>query len=292
MAEVKQKRKYNKKSEYWGANITPQTGAPNFSGIGGAVQDITKAGNTDQSVSRLRLGELGSPALATVQYFIDWLKPWELRWPQRIRTFSVMSQDQDVSTALDANYMFVEEAFDDFEISFLDSSDKSVKAAAFVDWCLRNMEGQTLRQVVRSAITYRKYGFSILEKVYTKVTSGEYAGKYKIKRLPLRPQETIDINQPFVYTDGGRDIRGVRQNTTYFMNSPAALEWTPEVTKLVVEIPRGKFMLFNTNADDTNPMGESPLISIYNAWREKKLISEYEVVGVTKDMGGERYASL
>lgn len=279
------KRKYTKKSDYWSQDgKSSQTPINNQSNTNNSVE-INKATNTDQRTSRLRLSELGSTALATVQWFVDWCKPIELRFPQSLRTYTKMVQDEDVSTALDANYLFVEKAFDEWTISFNKENPKSEEAAKFVDWCFKNMERQTLRQAVRDALTYKQFGFSILEKVYMAVTEGEHVGKYKIKRLGHRPQQTLDQSEPFVYEEGGRDITYARQNTGYFMNSPTVMHMNmPD--RSIIQIPRNKFMLFGYNATDSNPLGVSPLESIYTAWREKLLIQEYEVTGVSKDLGG------
>ncbi len=266
------KRSYTKKSPYWD-NLSKKTQSG----------DVSKAGNTDQVTSRLKLGEIGTTALSTINVYSRWIKDYEVAWPKCIDTFEEMANDQDVATALRANALFVERAFDDFRVDFKKDSPKSEEAAAFVNWCLRNMDGQTLKQAIREALTYKIHGFSVLEKVYTKVVDGEYAGKYKLKKLASRPQTTLRKNKPFKYSEDGRDVLGVYQNI------PNATSFTDGTTAPIIGeiyIPRNKFLLFGEQITDTNPMGKSPLSTIYTPWKEKTLISEYEIVGVAKDMGG------
>jgi hypothetical protein len=43
---------------------------------------------------------------------------------------------------------------------------------------------------------------------------------------------------------------------------------------------------FRHNPTNNNPQGDSPLTHVYDAWLEKKLVERYEVVGVSKDLGG------
>lgn len=267
------KRKYNKKSEYWDKIKSPQTGG-----------EVTKAGNTDQTTSRLKLGEIGTTALNTLNVYANWMQSYETTWPRCLDTYEIMANDPDVATALRANYLFVERAFDEFKVTYKKGNLESENAAKFVEWCLRNMDSQTLREVARQALTYKVHGFSIIEKVYTKVNSGEYSGKYKIKKLASRPQNTLRHTRPFQYSSDGRDVLGAYQlipNQVYTSG--------PVNTDLVGEIyiPRNKFMLFGEQITDANPTGISPLSSIYITWKEKSLISEYEVVGVGKDMGGK-----
>lgn len=265
------KRKYTKKSSYWN-NIKKTSN-----------EDISKAGNTDQVTSRLKLGEIGTTALNTMNIYSKFIKPYETSWPICLDTYEEMALDSDISTALKANYLFVERAFDDFQITHKKDSVKSQQAAEFVEWCFKNMDGQTLRQAIRDALTYKIHGFSIIEKVYTKVTDGEYAGKYKIKKLAPRPQNTLRRRNPFKFSDDGREVLGVYQvinNKSYYSSDIK----NPIVGEIY--IPRNKVMIFGEQITDANPFGQSPLASIYVTWKEKVLISEYEVVGVSKDMGG------
>jgi hypothetical protein len=53
-----------------------------------------------------------------------------------------------------------------------------------------------------------------------------------------------------------------------------------------VLLPINKLMIMTTGGSDSNGMGISPLVGCYRAWREKVLIENLEVVGVTKDLGG------
>ena len=49
---------------------------------------------------------------------------------------------------------------------------------------------------------------------------------------------------------------------------------------------REKFMLFSWNSTNNNPQGKSDLYECFQSWKELQMIASYEVVGVSKDLGG------
>ena len=149
------------------------------------------------------------------------------------------------------------------------------------------MDSGTVRQMARSAATFNEYGFSILEKVFTLINEGKYAGKYKIKKLASRPQASLDSNEPFTFVDGGKEIRSINQNPSYFKNSSGVMQmFYPDLSdRGKIEIPVNKCLIFAYNATESTPFGESPLMGCYKAWREKILIQNYEVIGAARDLG-------
>lgn len=264
------KRQYNKKSDYWKNKSPISKAAP-------------QAQNT-QAEAKLALSpEMGSLGLNSIRSFTAFLHNHETKFPESIRTYREMGEDPDVATALDATYTFVDRAFFDFRIESNQGSNKSKKAAKFIDFCLRNMEAP-LRQYIRSLLTYKQYGFSLAEKVYMQDQDPKspYFGMWRLQKLAFRPQDTIDLIEPFTYSDDGREILTVNQNITSSMLSKAL----PKTLVGKHAIPMQKVILIGNNITDNNPMGVSPLAAVYRSWREKSLIQEYEVVGVSKDLGG------
>lgn len=256
-------------------------------------REKAKANNETATVSRLRMGEMGTTALSQIRADSEQMKETELRWPQVIATIECMKQDATVSTALDTTYTFVEKAFKDFKVLHNKDNPESKAAADFIEFCLKNMNGQTLRQFARSAASFNEFGFSVFEKLYTKVLSGEYQGKYKIDRLAFRPQGSLDRKNPFVYGKDAREIIGVRQMAKAFTNNSQIgisnlLDSLPSSinTGTSVYIPIEKAIILSYGGTVSNPAGRSPLFGCYRAFREKVLIENLEVIGATKDLGG------
>ena len=263
-----EKRKYTKKSEYWSK--------------GSKVEKAMTPAQVDKEKSLVLSPEIGTIGLNSIRSFTNFLQPYETRFPENIRTYKEMGDDPDVATALDATYIFVDRAFFDFKIKYNIQSAKSRKAAKFVDYALRNMDAP-LRQYIRSLLTYKQFGFAFAEKVYEidDDPKSPYFGYYRLSKLGFRPQDTIDTAKPFNYSEDGRDILTVNQNITSTM--------TNGVNPVLIgkkEIPIDKVVFVGNNITENNPLGVSPLNAVYRSWREKSLIQEYEVVGVSKDLGG------
>lgn len=265
-----QKRQYTKKSDYWNAKETSKA-------------KLSAPKTTEQERSLLLSPEIGTIGLNSIKAFTNFMQPYETRFPENIRTFKEMGEDPDVATALDATYIFVDRAFFDFTITSNVKSAASRKAAKFIDYTLRNMQAP-LRQYVRSLLTYKQFGFAFAEKVFEldEDPKSPYFGYYRISKLAFRPQDTIDVSKPFNYSGDGRTILTVNQNITGSMLTPGMSQGLLGRK----EIPIDKVIYVGSNITENNPLGVSPLVAVYRSWREKSLIQEYEVVGVSKDLGG------
>lgn len=265
-----EKRKYTKKSDYWNKGTVTK-----------AALSPTKGAAQEKSL--LLSPEIGTIGLNSIKAFTNFMQPYETRFPENIRTYKEMGEDPDVATALDATYIFVDRAFFDFSIKYNVKSAKSRKAAKFIDYMFRNMNAP-LRQYVRSLLTYKQFGFAFAEKVFEldEDPKSPYYGFYRLSKLAFRPQDTIDVSEPFTYSADGRTILTVNQNITGTMVTPGT-----NVSLIGRKsIPMDKVVYVGSNITENNPLGVSPLLAVYRSWREKSLIQEFEVVGVSKDLGG------
>ena len=254
--------------------------------------DLEKASSEGLAVSRLRMGEIGSLALQRIRDDSERMKNKELKWPSCIMTYESMKLDATVATALNTTYMLVEKPFNDFFIRHKKGSVKSKEAAEFIEYCFKNLDNQTLRQVARSAATMNEYGFAVFEKVFSKITRGKYKDKYqyRLSKLAFRPQGSLDIRQPFKFSDDSRELVGLWQNNNAFdtMNGIFYVDYLKNQDPQVgsVFIPISKVALFAMNATSANPTGVSPLNAAYKAYREKVVIENLEIVGANKNLSG------
>lgn len=242
------------------------------------------------STVRIPRSGIGTTGISFYQDVINRIAPYELKWPQSMRTYEVMKYDDAISTVLNYDYTLIEGAWSRYTVKYKKGSEKSKAAADFVRNNLETLEGQTFLQTIRNAETFKEKGFSILEKVYRKELKGEYAGLWKLSQLANRPQASLDQSQPFEVTNGGRRIVAARQNTQYFQNyHNNNLFIDPNENsrgrgyKL---IPRKKFILFGENATDSTPFGTPVLKACYKLWKEKVLLEDLEVNGASKDLAG------
>lgn len=255
-------------------------------------EEIQKANNEGLAVSRLRLGEIGSTALQVIKDEAERAKVRELKWPLAIHTYETMRNDATISTALTLKQQMLEKAFNNWVIDYNKLSPKSKEAADFVKYNLSNLQDQTLRKIASTASDFNVYGFSCFEKVFTKITNGKYFNKYpyKLNKLAHRPQATMNYCEPFKFSEDGRDIIGIWQNPDAFQdnNGMSTFDWMKNIDPMegAVFIDIKKIAMFNINATESNPMGRSPLVACYKPFREKVVIENLEVVGVSKNLGG------
>lgn len=265
------------------ASIGTSTGPPHT---------IEKTSSEDVSVSRLGSKEIGYSGLLLRNTlnrltYIHEEQVEDLSWPHCLDTFSAMLNDATVNVALRAKRTLIIGALQEREILPGDPDDEeSVEAAKFVDWCLNNLEGQSFYEVLQDICTYNIYGFSALEKVFTRVQSGQYAGRTKIKKLAGRNQRSLDPSTPVSYSEDGREFLGINQSRRNLPNY-LALPTNSNYAN-VIEIPANRLMMFSFEGWFNNKLGNSPLKAIYVAWKEKKIMEEYQVIGITKDMGRSR----
>ena len=244
---------------------------------------LDKKASNDIGISRMALGAQGIDGLRTVHgRIIENLHP-ELRWPVSIITYKTMALDSTVAAVNSFYDMMIARA--DFHFTAPIQEDGTVKpevqaATDYLNFCMVNMEDQTWQQFITGIGTYRVFGFSIAEKVWTTVKRGKYKGRLKWKSLAQRAQETIkewrwDRNDPDQLT--GVIQRSEVMDATRYKDADFRGER---------EIDRSKFILFRFDPKKNSPQGTSPLNGAWKAWKYLNLVQEYQAVGIAKDLGG------
>tara|TARA_R100000541_G_C1897352_1_gene83973 strand:+ start:29177 stop:30718 length:1542 start_codon:yes stop_codon:yes gene_type:complete len=232
---------------------------------------------------------VGTSGIAFYQDIVNRLQPYELQWPQSMKTFEAMKNDDAIATVIKLTYNLIESAFANQKIKYNKNNPDSVKAARFLQWSLNTLDSNTYMQVIRNIETFKEKGFSIAEKVYRKVERGEWEGMYRVSDIANRPQLSLDKSTPFEIYAGGRRIIALRQDNQFFQNKTSN-NFFISPTDLTGEgykrIPRKKFMLFGENATDSTPFGNPLLKACYKAWKEKILLEDLEVNGASKDLAG------
>ena len=241
--------------------------------------------NTTESRSSKK--QMSTAAIETVKSIVNILKPYELSQTQRLRTYQAMMLDDAVGAAFSANSVLIEKAFSNYSVSFNENSETSKQAADFLSWNLANMNGQTVRSIARSAAEFKRDGLAPFEKMFRK-GAGIWKDFWTIDKLSYIHPLTLDQKTPFTVVDGGRTVIEARQSTQALRNSSDMFS-AAEVGKYpkgYIPIPRKKLAFMTYSATDAQPFGSSPFDSCYTAWREKVLLQDYTLVGVTKDFSG------
>lgn len=251
-------------------------------------------GQTARSTYRMAKGPIGSAALSNYQSLINMMKPVELKYPYCLRTFERMKQDDAVMGALLISYVMIEEAFKRHQVTYKAGNAKSKSIADFIKYQLDNISDHSFLQAIKNIETFKEKGFSVIEKNYERppapISVSGIPVLWKIKSLANRPQLSL-ADRPFDYDDWGSSITNARQDLSAFYNNNEFGNYIPLGSPVVgsegyVLIPRHKFMLFGDNATDSNPYGNPLLASCWKAWKEKVLLEDLEMNGVSKDLAG------
>lgn len=212
----------------------------------------------------------------------------ELTFPHSIFTYDEMSKNSTIASALIAINLIALRV-----PRYIEPYDESVthqKRAEFLDECLgitrpQNDMTHTFDDLIREALSMNKYGFSIHEKVYRvrrfKNGSKYDDGKVGIKRLPIRPQYSIE---EFEYDDMGRDLIAIKQAVNTKNVSPSAL--TSFLNGNLKRIPREDFLLFNAEATNGTAISTSPLAHVYDVWSELIKYKDLENIASSKNLNG------
>ncbi len=217
----------------------------------------------------------------------------DLAFPYSIETFDRMSRDTTIAAALVAVNVVANRV--PIYIEAYDQTNVHQKRAEFLRQCLDDMVGdETLSTVIQKALTFNKYGFSVLEKVFRRrryANGSKYDdGKIGIKYLPMRKQQSIT---DWEWDANYRELKGLWQgdqiSTSYsylFGNDRQRLPLKVGKKTSDTFIPRDRFMLFKCDVSTDEPYSVSPLYHCYEGWRELQKYKDLENVSAQKNMNG------
>lgn len=166
--------------------------------------------------------------------------------------------------------------------------------AEFVEQCLgisldSNDMTHSFDDFLREAMTMNTYGFSVHEKVFhirRKKNGSKFDdGKVGIKRLPIRPQNTLE---GFVYDSDGREMTGViqRQSGTRITALSNLFKLAKKDFTGGLTIPRESILHFKTGSGSGRSEGVSPLSFVYDTWRDYQRYKDLEGIAASKNLNG------
>ncbi len=237
--------------------------------------------------------EKGQPRIVTSSRFIQDTKKTELAMPRRLCVFDNMMLDDAVFNSVDVTNLLVVMAMTNGKfVAGPSKSSASQAAADFMNYNIRNLSVGTWMEASNNAATDLTYGFSLQNIVTEKRMAGEYKGMRVLKALSPRSQQSV---YGWVWDKNFRNVQGFVQKPNLLQNrepkfgkfnANIALSNTFNFNQNYPFIKSEQLLHYRYNPTNNNPQGDSPLMHCYDAWLEKKLVEKYEVVGVSKDLGG------
>lgn len=257
-------------------------------------QPVTKAESHEGLVVPTQR-ERGQPRIVTSSRFINDVKKRELSdIPQRLCAFETMCLDADVHSALQANLRPVRRALAGGK--FVSTGTRaSDDYAEFLNYNIRNMTYGTWLEAIRDMTTATKCGWSDLNIVTERRNYGPYRDKRVLRKLSPRDQNSV---YGWLWNDDFTEWKGFVQRPSYEQRRGAAssgnrfenglnLLAAPKYIKQGYPVIRDTQVLHTAyNGTNRNPQGDSPLLHCYDDWFEKRLITNFEVAGISKDMAG------
>lgn len=261
------------------------------------TENIDKAESTKTSADLSRLPkEVGQPYIVNGFGLIKQQKKQELHPANIPCTFNEMLNDADVADAIDSILVKTLPALEKGKIKHKSGSKKSKDTADFLNYAIRNISQGSWLEAMQNATSCLIHGYSLLNPVLEVRNKGQYKGKVVIKKLAPRTQSSV---YGWAWDKKGRDLKGVVQKPMKIAQREKTLGdykagkiSYSDVTNGFYKdskytfIPSSRLLHFRFNPSDNNPQGYSPLFYCYDAYSEKKLIEQYEIIGASKDLGG------
>jgi hypothetical protein len=257
------------------------------------MADLEKAESSSAVVTR-PFTEVGQPQILTSTRYIRDQRKTDLVMPNSLCSFDKMVEDDAVANSIDVTNILVTTAMNNGQCVSPSGSAPSKLATDFLNYNIRNLTSGTWLESMNNAATDLQYGFALQNIVVEIRRTGQFAGMKVLKKLSPRDQKSV---YGWVWDKNIRDLKGfVQKPNRVQLREPRASEFQNGI--LLSNISNGflrprypfistqQTLWFRHNPTNNSPQGDSPLNHIYDAWLEKKLVERYEVVGVSKDLGG------
>lgn len=256
------------------------------------LDEATAASDNDienTSIPRIRLGQMSyNGTLALGGEILESCKH-ELNFPQSIKTFDLMAEDQDIQPALDVPNASICRV--KWQVTVPEGYEEELKAEKqFLEECLFQDMEHPFEEFISQVVSLRQYGFAPFEKVY-RYRTFKSGSRFNDNRVGLRSLYLIDQHtiRGWKWDESGRKVTDLCQ----FRVKPQSVDgmsWSQyevgEDGKNYITIPVKKVLNFRNKRKGNSPQGSSFLVGAWRAWRLKTSLEEFLAVGVVKDLQG------
>lgn len=204
-----------------------------------------------------------------IENTVNSLAQEDLRLPKAFKTYRNMLSDEIIGGAMGLVKSLINKA--DYYIELPDDASLSEKKLIeALNKSLKNLEGMTRSEFLNFVLSELDYGHSMFEMVMHRVE-----GKQVFKTFsPIHP---LNVNK---YVYNRNSLEKLELNSAD--NDGQLIQNTAAITDLTGD----KVLMFRINPDLDNPLGQSLLARCYKPWKKKEIASEYELIGVAKNLSG------
>lgn len=201
-----------------------------------------------------------------IENTVDSLAREDLRLPKAFTTYRNMLQDEYIGGGVNLVKSLLNKQGFHVEAD-TPSQERLVEQ---LNKSLENLEGVSKTQFMNYALSCMEYGIALFE-VVVKRENGVLVFK------TLSPIHPMNVSK---YVFNGNTLEKLILHPSE--NDGAIVQNNAKE----VEIKGEKVMMIRLNPDLDNPLGRSVLQRCYTTWKSKQIASEYELIGVAKDLSG------
>lgn len=233
---------------------------------------------------------IGQPlSYLTANSYVNSCRKTELKAPNIWSTCDIMMEDSAVRQCVDMNSHPVIEAISNGKFVGKKSK-KSKKVAEALNYAVRNLDSGTWREFAENLATDQLYGFSLFNIVSKVISEGEYRGLAGFAKFSPRSPHNLkgwiyDKNKVEVIGSILKPMQVQGEGYLGMITSTSISNYTYYQQEYPI-MWKKQMLLSSFNKTFNNPEGNPSIVAAYSAWKEKKLVEQYEIVGVSKDFGG------
>lgn len=253
--------------------------------------------SVNKALSAARGREIGQPQLVKSSTFVQEERIKDLQVPNLYHTVDQMMKDPAVKQPVNLNRRVRTNSLTSGEFEPARKTSAAIALAEYANYMIRNMPKQTWFEAINNMNTDMMYGFSLGEIVTYTAKDGPYKGNLLLSHIGPRTPKSI---YAWVWDEYERGVTHVIQkpmekadfkltNTrTQYLGAMVGLgayhSWGERGKYPLLPIEKMLHIKYDPTFSD--PQGDTPLKAAYNPWREKRIIEEYQVIGITRDFGG------
>ena len=157
----------------------------------------------------------------------------------------------------------------------------------FLEYNMATLVGQSPRSIGRSCGEMIAHGWAPHEMAFHKIEDGEYPDMFTLKKLVYIHPLSLDQARPWDVANGGSRVTYLRQSSASYVGSGTGLSLGNSLAwKGIREIDMRRVAVAAYCATESQPNGISPLDAAFVPWKEKQLLQDYMLIGVTRDFAG------
>lgn len=203
-----------------------------------------------------------------IENTVNQLAREELRLPQAFTTYRNMLQDEYIGGGVNLVKSLLNKQ--GFSIKTPDgATEKNKRYIAKLNTSLENMEGLSKTQFINYALSCMEYGVALFEVVPQRVNGDVVFKTFS----PIHPK---DVHR-YVFK---------RNKLEKLILNPAENDGVIVADGEQTEISGDRVIMIRLNPDLDNPLGRSVLQRCFTVWKSKQIASEYELIGISKDLSG------